>query len=456
MGYKISFINKEITTKLLSLLFAILLWFIVLNINNPYGERKIFVELEVQNENILQERNLYLKNKNYRRTVEVVVTGRDNVIESLSGADFEAILDFSKANTVSDKSIKIEGPYYTKNDKQITIKGMSPKEIPIELENVTRKELVVKVEFKGTPKESYKVIKTSIEPESLFINDRESLISAASYAKVIIDINNIDKDKKIYNQSSIIYNEDNEEITALSNKFPADIMLQIGKEVKIEPSISGTPAAGHILIGSNTDFEKVTITGEHDIISNLTYLSTAPINLDGATTTKGYKVGLNIPEGVKLHNMENEISVTAEIEKLEEKEIIIAKRYINIENIEQYIITPGEKETKPFQYEILNEDCKVLLKGRNININSISPSILTPHIDVSSLGEGTHKVQLKISANSDVEIVKLPTIDVKVSREKEEETPQTTSNSGEDEKTGEEAVKPEDNELDVNIPGGSA
>jgi len=415
MGRLANLINKDITIKIISGFLGIMLWFVVLNINDPYSERKIYVELEVRNENVLQERNLYLTNKNYRRTVEVLVRGRQSTLNTLSGADFEAVLDFSKVDSVNDKSIPIEGPYYLRNDKQIEITGMVPNEIPIQLENISSKELPVKLELKGVPKTSYKLIRTSIEPEYISISDRESIISEISEIRVIADINNIDRDKKLINQYCVVYDNNNKEITALSNKFTVNISVEVGREVNVEPNISGEPAKDHIMTGWKVNTPKVTITGPYDTISNITSLSTSPINIDGITATQDFKTSLNLPEGVKLINMENEVTVTVEVESMEEREITISKQFINIENAQYQTGIPGAND-EYLRYEILTDSCKVILKGRRIDLNMVNQSILTPHIDVGGLTEGTHSVQLKVTVNPNLQIVELPHIEVRITR----------------------------------------
>jgi len=401
-----------------------MLWFVVLNINDPYTERKIYVELEVRNENVLQERNLYLTNRNFRRTVEVLVRGRESTLNTLSGADFEAILDFKKVSSVNDKSVTIDGPYYLRNDKQIEIAGMVPKEIPIQLENISSIELPVKLELKGVPKTSYKVIRTAIEPEYISISDRESIINEVSEIRVIADINNIDRDKKLVNQYCVVYDKENKEITALSNKFTVNISVEVGREVNVEPSVSGEPAGDHVLTGRKVNISKVVITGPYDTISNITSVSTNPINIDGITSTQDFKTSLNLPEGVKLFNMENEVTVTVEVESLEEREITINKQFINIENAWYQVGLPGYNG-KFLQYEILTESCKVVLKGRRADLNMVNQSILTPHIDVGRLDEGIHNVQLKISVNPSIQIVELPFVEVKVT-EIVNKTPETS------------------------------
>ncbi|HOJ11183.1 MAG TPA: CdaR family protein [Clostridiales bacterium] len=424
-------LSEDLATKLISVFLGIILWFIVLNINNPYIEKKFYIELDVRNENTLQEKNIYLVNKNYRRTVEVVVQGRQSTLDSLSSADFEAVLDFSKVRSVNDKSIKVDDPYYTKNDKQITITGMSPKEIPIELEHVLKKELPVMIELKGTPKQSYMVIKTATKPEYVSLHDRESLINTVSSVKAVVDINGIDRDKKVINQSCTVYNTKGEEISSLSNQFTVDIVLEVGKEVPIEPVITGEPAADHVISGIKVNAPNAVITGSYDIISKITSLSTETINVDGLTAAKDYKVPIKLSEGVKLYNTEADATVAIEVEKLEEREIVISKMSINIENVAANMGNMGNNSDNggsQLKYEILTDSCKVILKGRTASLNNINPSILTPHIDVEGLQEGVHHVQLKVSPSPDIDVIKLPSVEVKITKVKNEKPPEENTN----------------------------
>ena len=198
--------------------------------------------------------NLFLANKNYRKTVEVIVRKRKRV-NNISPSDFDVVLDFSKVKSVNDKTISLDGPYYTKNDKQITLIGMNPKDISIELENIIRKDLSVDVELKGAPKQSYKVIRVSTEPEYVSIQDKESLVNTIDQVKAIVDVSNIDRDKKIIKQPCSVYNENGEEIASLSNRFTVDVFGN-RKEVAIVPEINGNPADDHVYTEINTNIEK--------------------------------------------------------------------------------------------------------------------------------------------------------------------------------------------------------
>lgn len=436
MRYFFERINRDITTKITATLLAILLWFIVLNINDPYIDKPLYVELEVKNEYNLMERNLFLTNKNYRKTVEIIVRGRENAVNSISPSDIDVILDFSKVKSVSDKSISLDGPYYTRNDKQITLVGMNPREIPIELENIVRKDSIVDVELKGTPKESYTVLKVTTEPEYIPIQDKESLVNTIDQVKAIVDINNIDRDKKMIKQACSVYNKNGEKIASLSNQFTVDVFLEVGKEVTIVPIIKGNPANNYVYTKFSTSVEKAIITGPVEVLENITELNTEQIQIEGINETNEYTVPIKLPEDVKLFNMENEVVVTVLIEELQEKEIEIQNEDIEIENIDF---------TDSLEYEILTEQSSLVIKGRRIHLDNISISSLTPHIDVKGLKEGTHTLQLKIASQPGVEFIEVPSVEVKVFKTEVKETDIPTGNI-------QEADNSENNEKSNNTP----
>ncbi|NSW91323.1 MAG: hypothetical protein HPY74_11750 [Firmicutes bacterium] len=441
MKYIFERINRDFTTKLTAALLAILLWFIVLNINDPYKDKSIFVELDVRNENTLPEKNLYLVNKNYRRTVEIIIRGREKAISSVSPADFQAVLDFSKVKSINDKSISIDGPYYTKNDKQVTLIGMNPKVITIELENIIKTDFPVDLELKGTPKLSYKVIGMRTEPEYVTIQERESLVNTIYQVKALVDVSNIDREKKVIKQPCSVYTKKGEEVASLSNQFTVDVFLEVGKEVPVVPVIEGNPAKDHVYTGYSINTEKVIITGHYETLASINELKTGQIQIEGISETKEYTVPIKLPEGVKLFGMENEVTVTVQIEKLKEKEFEIQKEDINIENMDF---------TSKLRYEILTQQSKLVLKGRQVYLDNVTISSLTPYIDVKGLQEGTHQVKLKVVSHPEIEVLQLPTIEVKVVKveDKESEKPAEhkpgEGNEGNGEENKEISEKPRD------------
>jgi len=426
--YILEKLNKDITLKLAAAFSAILLWFIVLNINDPYIDKTLYVELDVKNENILMEKNLYLVNRNYRKSIEVIIRGRKSAVNNVSSADFEATLDFSKVKSVNDKLISIDGPYYLKNDKLITITGVNPKSIAIELENLVKSDFPINVEFKGVPKTQYKVIAVRTEPEFVTIQDRESLVNIVGQVKALVDINGIDKDKKVIKQPCVVYNKDGEEIVSLSNSFTVDIYLEVGKEVPLVPVIEGEPAKDYVYTGYSLKNEKVTVKGSYETLAELNELKTAVININGINQSKSYAVPVNIPEGVQIIGGKNEFNVDVYVEKLMEKELVIKKEDIDIVNANR---------DNQFKYDILTEEASLVIKGRQQYLNEMTVSRLEPYVDVNGLGEGTYELKLQFITYANVESVNIPKIEVKISTVETEQESNSENTSAAEESRSE-------------------
>jgi len=64
-------LKKDLTLKIISVFFAIFLWFIVLDSSNPVTWVELNVPLKVENESSLKEKGIMLKNENFPRNVSV-------------------------------------------------------------------------------------------------------------------------------------------------------------------------------------------------------------------------------------------------------------------------------------------------------------------------------------------------------------------------------------------------
>ena len=81
--------------KLLSLVVAAVLWFVVVNVENPETRKNFTVNVTFTNEASLAEQNLYYK-VNGTGTVKVTLRGKSSIIEKLSTSDISAVAVLSR------------------------------------------------------------------------------------------------------------------------------------------------------------------------------------------------------------------------------------------------------------------------------------------------------------------------------------------------------------------------
>jgi YbbR domain-containing protein len=404
------FFSKDIVIKIGSVLIGVLFWLYVSNATNPYISMTFNnVPIKIENENYLDDNGFMIKNK-YKTSMDITIRGRQDAIAKVRPGDFEATLDFSQIKSVNDKVIKIIGPFCIQKD--VWVESFSPEVIDIQLARYKNNTFPVQLVSNIALKPGYKVIKTSIDPASIPIAAEEALINGVDSIKAFLDLKDVDGDitKKV---TCKVYNKDGKELTPLTSlisNINVNVSVEVAKEVPITVVIKGKPASDYVQTATLTTPATALITAPPDVLSKITDIKTEQIDISNLTQSKAINTVLNLPDGVKLANTANtskNVVVNITIEKLEARDISIAKSDIGMLNK----VVDGS-----LNYEIKTENPTVQLKGRQADLNSIKPEIISPTIDVGSLGEGTHKLLLNINLPSQVKLMQDVYVEVKITK----------------------------------------
>lgn len=397
--------KKDITMKILSVVLAIIFWLYVLNTLNPYDNKKINIQLRIENEDYLAYNNLKLTNK-INKNVEIYVRGRADVVNNILSSDFDASIDLSGINSIYDKFVKINLEH---NLKDVNV-DMSPNSVKIELENIKTASFPVEFEVKGNPKANYKIINKVVSPEVVEFKNIESLIDTIDVVKTVLDVpKDLDKDFTLKKECTV-YNKKGEVITELSKDLSVNIRLEIAKEVPIILNTEGSLGEDYIEIARSTSLEKALIRGNHEILSKISELNTQPLNIENLKGNISTAIAIQLPEGVTLIDTPSEISANLTIEKLESRYFTI-----NEEKIKVFNVASDESLT----YIIKDTEIQLGIKGRKIDVAGITLERMDPRIDVNRLGEGTHKIPIKIDLPPDSKPLDLYEVEVVISKKVE-------------------------------------
>ena len=89
-------LTHNLNLKVLAVLFSIIIWIIVVNIDDPVKSVQFNdVQVTVTNESVLTDENLVYDIKEDQRTVDVTVSGRRSVIEDISKDNINVIADLN-------------------------------------------------------------------------------------------------------------------------------------------------------------------------------------------------------------------------------------------------------------------------------------------------------------------------------------------------------------------------
>jgi YbbR domain-containing protein len=404
--------KKDITIKIMSVLIAVLFWLYVSNTSNPFTTKTFYnIPVKIENAGFLNENGYIVKNT-YRNSIDVTIRGRREAIDRVRSSDFEAALDFSQIKSVNDKTLKITGPTCTQRD--VTIVGTNPPTIDIQLARNKGGSFPVELKSNITMKPGYELLNTTMSPDSLQIVAEESIINSVGSIRANLDLKNLDRDTT-KTVDCKVYNTDGKEITSLSTDLKVTVNIQVAKKLPVSLVTRGRLAADYVETMRMIEPVEILVTGPAAALEKLTDIKTEQIDIDRISANYSASVPLVLPNGVKLvDNSEREIKVGINVEKLVTRAIEMSQEDISILNgLNDGTLT----------YEIKTDKLTLQVKGMQRDVEDLQASVLKPAVDVSGLGEGTHKLPLNISLPSQVKLLTQAYVDVIVTKTTETTAP---------------------------------
>ena len=187
-------------------------------------------------------------------------------------------------------------------DPRITVISFVPAFLSIRLEEVTTKDVPVRVSI-GPLASGLTLGETTVVPEHVQVSGPESAIAqvASVRADVVIDSGGLDFDQDV----PLIA------VDAVGNAVrpievsPATARVTIpvfsdreSRSLPVTPIVTGTPAAGFEIASITADPSVVTVEGDADQLVELKNADTLPVSLAGASSDVSVVVSLDLPTGV--------------------------------------------------------------------------------------------------------------------------------------------------------------
>lgn len=339
-------LTNNIGLKLISLLFAILLWALVVNIDDPVDE-KTFRSIPVK---VLHEEIFTAKASTYsivdgNETVNVTVRAKRSILKDIMSSNIVVTADIKNrvTNSINEATLPTE----------VTIKGFegdyveaytTPKNLQIEIEPSTQKKFPIHVETIGTPRDGNIIGTVSANPEQILLGGGESQINRIKKVVAKADVTGISSSGSV-EAELILYDANGKAIdqSLFENNLGAegvkvDIEILKTKIIPLEFDISQIkPAAGYTVANVTYEPQTIVVAGlEKDLkaLDRIKILGNA-LKENGITGSKETKVDITkyLPKGVQLADSTSGIViVTISIEKYGTKVFSVPTNNIILEN----------------------------------------------------------------------------------------------------------------------------
>lgn len=328
--------------KIMSLLLAFALWFVVISTNDPVDEKRFQnIKVSLLNTDLLAENGqVYeiLDNTDVLRTV--TFDAPRSVRNNIQPEDIIAVADLTNLTVTNTVEIRFSCPKY--GDQVQNISG-NIEYVKLNIEKETRKTVNIIWNVIGSVEEGYMVGPINLDRNRLEIQGPESAINEISHAEVDVDVTGItgvstasarirlvDESGNVVSRASVSQNLDTVNST---------VEVWDTKEVPVVYSYLGTLAEDCQVTGMETSVEKVKIAGATELLNTVSQLTVDGEDLNVTGADEDYAAVLHLssylPKGIYFaeENFDDTAQVKILIEKAEEKKIPLRAENIQIINV---------------------------------------------------------------------------------------------------------------------------
>ena len=247
---------EDWSLKLLSLAIAIVLWMLVTGQNEPVTAH-VNVQLK-----FIRPQALEISN-DPPRTVDVMLTGSRNKLDDLTSLDLIATVDISDQRA-GERVLRLADKALISLPQGIKVDGFQPSAIPIHLEPVMERQVVVEPKLEGKPADGFEVYAVRPNKGSVTVRGPASHVNALQ--KVLTESIWLAGHKDSFTASNLAMDVPDPKVDLLEPVINVDV--EIG-EVRKERSFSGvnvSTAQGGKVQPATTS---VTLLGAASLIDSL-------------------------------------------------------------------------------------------------------------------------------------------------------------------------------------------
>ena len=431
IGSKIrSFFFSHWLLKIISLLLAFTLWFVVISTDDPVDERRFQnIKVNLLNTELLAENNqVYeiLDNTDVLRTV--TFDAPNSVRREIQSSDIIAEADLTNLTVTNTVEIKFSCPKYS--DQVQNIRG-NIEYVKLNIEEKADKWINIEVIRTGDVAEGYLIGATTLDRNRMHIEGPKSAIEEIVKAVVDVDVAGITSNSTASGEIRLVDAEGNEVIrnSVAQNMDSATITVTVWniKEIPVVYGYTGTLAEDYVDTGViETSVETVRIAGPADRLINISELQVDPEDVNITGSTKDYETVVHLkdylPAGIYFADADfnDTAKVTVKIEEIKEKSIRLQAENIQIINVPEGM-----------ECEIVgNTSSPLVVRGLEAYTVLLSADTLQGVVDVGvwmessnveELAEGEYSLPVTVSLLPQQERVSTPAITLRFTNAQDEE-----------------------------------
>ncbi|WP_156291610.1 CdaR family protein [Oceanobacillus salinisoli] len=278
---------------------------------------------------------------------------------------------------------------------------IEPKTIDIYIEERASEQFSVSVDFINQDKlpGGFEIGNYDINPSEVTVTSSRSVIDRIGVVKVFVDVAGLDESIRNKEVPVNVYDSQGNELDANVTPEKVEVSAEINnpsKTVDVEVQATGELPDDYSLLSMTANVEEVEVFATSDILAGITSVSTEPIDLSQITETGVMEVGLSLPEGVNVPEVET-IEVSLEIELTH-----------TIEDIPIEVEGLADGQTVTF-IQPEEETMDVTIVGNEAEVGDITPDDIRLYVNGANLEAGRHSLPVEIEMENQSEDISIST-----------------------------------------------
>lgn len=378
-----TFFTVDLLPKTMCVLAALCLWFYVMGTDTPI-QTKTFREVKI--EFITGDSDLEVLSGE-RNTVDVVLSGQRSDLSGMSGDDIRATVDISHITEAGEYVLDIN----VSTGNETSVDDRNPKSVYVYLDKSSSRSIKVNADYSGGTSNDKALKIGDLEPSRNFVTvyGPEEALSKIASADVTVDLQLISNSVNI-TKTPVVLTDANGNV--IENQYirvepsTLDVYVPVYMEKTLPVKVQYT--YGYFddqHIKSMVSPSHVTVSGEIENISEMSYVLTEPVDETTVGKSRTLQAELDLPDGVTVSG-DRKCKVTLQITRFSEKQITINASQIS------YIGIPEALSAKT------ESPLVVTVCGDSEIVSYLFARDLVVSCDVTSLSAGTHQsIPLEVS-----------------------------------------------------------
>lgn len=396
--------------KLASLVIAFILWFLVVQIDDP-SESTTFTNIQVTltNTELLEKENKVYEVLDNTDSIRVTVRAPRSVIQQLRSSDITAVADMSRLTEVNTVPISLS----VSNAEIDSITG-NPDVMRLSVEEKATKWIRIQSQTSGDVADGYMVSKITLDQTQIEVSGAKSAIEQISYAGVTISVAGATSDLSA-NVEIMLYDAEGNQLDLSGveqNVKYAHMSVEVlaVKEVPIELNVTGEPADGYLMTGVvESDLSTVKLAGTASVLSGVSKISVPEEALDVSGAEGNVVNSINIkeylPTGVRLadSSFNGRITATVYIEPEYIRSFDVSQSSISILNVPEGLeaVLPEEE---PYQLKVSGLEAVVTALQQNAVKGTIDVQAWMEEMQLTEIKGKTYSIPVSFELGDEIVI----------------------------------------------------